>query len=514
MRFIDRMFAYGVDPFDPIRWRSPDLSIPEREQVLVEDTRALIARQRLEDPGYDALLAGARNTIDKARTAATEGPDLDALDRVPVFAADDVGRYLMRLAQDGQIAIETQVATMAPPFDEYWVEFDRVPNHIGLRAWGVHVRAEEDQGNSWPPMPGDTDVPRWRLWLKMYVELAKREAMGPVAWFVAGLAEDGTWFRHDDGELYWGGGPIELDPPIDPEEARSFADPLVTFMAPALMTTSLLHCKNVELQTVEPDQKLSRNYAKKRGGGRPLTTYHVIDIEPMRRILDAAGAQEGQEGLRRALHLCRGHFKVFTPDAPLFGRHVGTYWWAPHVRGRAEQGIALKDYRVSTPQGFGRSYREAPESELEMPQGTSAQRAGSSDEYGRGLRAHNRTQNQLAEQLRHLGVEPVSPDKDEPDYDLGFKLGDRVVAIEVKSLTEKNEEFQLRLGLGQVLRYRQKLTAAGHRDVQAVVAVEREPTDPSWDTGFQLDGVTLIWPEVWATRLEDIIVGQQGDDDA
>ena len=26
---------------------------------------------------------------------------------------------------------------------------------------------------------------------------------------------------------------------------------------------------------------------------------------------------------------CRGHFKTYTEDAPLFGKHVGTWWWSP-----------------------------------------------------------------------------------------------------------------------------------------------------------------------------------------
>ena len=50
---------------------------------------------------------------------------------------------------------------------------------------------------------------------------------------------------------------------------------------------------------------------------------------------------------------------------------------------------------------------------------------------------------------------------------------------EVKSNTPKNEERQLRLGLGQVIRYRQ-LLAREERSVKAMIATEREPTDPSW----------------------------------
>lgn len=47
-----------------------------------------------------------------------------------------------------------------------------------------------------------------------------------------------------------------------------------------------------------------------------------------------------------ALHMMRGHFKTYTPEAPLFGKRVGTWWWQPGLRGNVEKGIVLKDYAV------------------------------------------------------------------------------------------------------------------------------------------------------------------------
>ena len=51
---------------------------------------------------------------------------------------------------------------------------------------------------------------------------------------------------------------------------------------------------------------------------------------------------------------------------------------------------------------------------------------------------------------------------------------------EVKSITDDNEEEQLRLGLGQVLRYRHRLERLGHNRVVAVLVPERAPRDASW----------------------------------
>ena len=67
-----------------------------------------------------------------------------------------------------------------------------------------------------------------------------------------------------------------------------------------------------------------------------------------------------------------------------------------------------------------------------------------------------------------------------------------VFVAEVKSITAGNEEHQLRLGLGQVLRYRQRLAALGHARVVAVLVPERQPRDPSWRELCQHLGVVLL----------------------
>jgi hypothetical protein len=69
----------------------------------------------------------------------------------------------------------------------------------------------------------------------------------------------------------------------------------------------------------------------------------------------------------------------------------------------------------------------------------------------------------------------------------------------VKSITDANEEKQLRLGLGQVLRYQNLLSKNGA--VHAVLAVERQPTDVTWLGLCDHLGVKLVWPECWSELL-------------
>jgi hypothetical protein len=115
------------------------------------------------------------------------------------------------------------------------------------------------------------------------------------------------------------------------------------------------------------------------------------------------------------------------------------------------------------------------------------------DKVDRGNQAHVDTVNALADHLRAMGVTPLSPRVSEPEFDLAWEKESTLFVAEIKSLTEANEEKQLRLGLGQVLRYRHQLAREG-RVVAAVLVAEREPRDISWHTTCSAIGVRLAWP--------------------
>jgi hypothetical protein len=60
-----------------------------------------------------------------------------------------------------------------------------------------------------------------------------------------------------------------------------------------------MHCRNVEMREVAPPEMLARKAWKQHG--HALTCSHVLDIEPMRRVLDTEGEAE-TKGLGHALH--------------------------------------------------------------------------------------------------------------------------------------------------------------------------------------------------------------------
>jgi hypothetical protein len=125
----------------------------------------------------------------------------------------------------------------------------------------------------------------------------------------------------------------------------------------------------------------------------------------------------------------------------------------------------------------------------------------------RGLRGHAETQNQLAAALTAGGLVPRSPRPDEPNFDLAWQRDDVVLVAEVKSTTVLNEERQLRLGLGQVLRYRSLIKNKHDGEVRAVLVAEREPADSSWrELCAELD-VTFAVPKDFGTVAS--LSGQQ-----
>jgi len=142
---------------------------------------------------------------------------------------------------------------------------------------------------------------------------------------------------------------------------------------------------------------------------------------------------------------------------------------------------------------FGTPYREADEDTAVAPS-----TPGTADPatVERGIRGHSQTQNALALAVRRRGLDPRSPTRGEPNFDLAWTSGSRLWVAEVKSITDNNEERQLRMGLGQILRYRHDLRKGG-RIVSAVLVTEREPSDPTWSEVARAVDVVLVSPSTW-----------------
>lgn len=104
----------------------------------------------------------------------------------------------------------------------------------------------------------------------------------------------------------------------------------------------LLNCKNIVTEQIHPDTKLQK--ARKKRGKLPLFSYHTLVIKPTGK----RQASIPKHLWDNRIHLCRGHFKTYTKDKPLFGSITGRFWWQPTVRGQNKKGVVMKDYELRT----------------------------------------------------------------------------------------------------------------------------------------------------------------------
>lgn len=109
----------------------------------------------------------------------------------------------------------------------------------------------------------------------------------------------------------------------------------------------LLNCKNIETEDNLPPPKLNKKRLK--NGKQELFIYKTLTLKlPATRQTSRSDADGTDK--KTKIHLCRGHFKVFSEEAPLFGKYTGLYWWDPHVRGDKTEGLLVKDYTIKTDQ--------------------------------------------------------------------------------------------------------------------------------------------------------------------
>jgi len=100
----------------------------------------------------------------------------------------------------------------------------------------------------------------------------------------------------------------------------------------------------------------------------------------------------------------------------------------------------------------------------------------------------------MQDALKAAGITPRSPRADEPNFDLAWQHDDVIFVAEIKSITPRNEERQLRLGLGQVLRYRNRI-GARRQTARAVLGRRHAPTDSTWSTLCEELGLVLTYPD-------------------
>ena len=111
----------------------------------------------------------------------------------------------------------------------------------------------------------------------------------------------------------------------------------------ALKICSLISCLNIKAEKQTPSNRIQQSRLRKKK--KPLISYFTLKIHAKEKR--EPGDKSTPKWKDARFHLCRGHFKRYTKENPLFGKYTGLYWWAPAARGNKSKGSIVKDYEYS-----------------------------------------------------------------------------------------------------------------------------------------------------------------------
>ena len=280
-----------------------------------------------------------------------------AISQAVVVRANNVAEYFFdRHELDWDFS---DLPAISPPFPLMFVEMSRpasMPRYSVFDQWGCLIQ-------TLPPknLAADFNYDPKKLARDPYI--AGLDPVADARWGIyaaligrikdkiVGPAAESAMFLADDGRLI--SSPVmALDRhsavPYDEELTKTLVGMFRVMMHPCALTLAFMNCKNVVRAAVEPDRKL--NATREKHGLRPFVRYNTINIDPMKTVLRAEGGVE-TSGLKKALHICRGHFARYTEEKPLFGKVAGTFWVPPHAKGTYKQGVVKSDYKVAAPNG-------------------------------------------------------------------------------------------------------------------------------------------------------------------
>jgi len=114
-------------------------------------------------------------------------------------------------------------------------------------------------------------------------------------------------------------------------------------MIAAVSTFALFNTRNVVTRLVQPSAR-----AFIRRGERPPVAYHELVWRPFGTKAERLNGSL-YSGMAVAVNWARGHFKTYSSERPLFGQHVGRFWWQRHQRGLDKSHLVRTTYKVELP---------------------------------------------------------------------------------------------------------------------------------------------------------------------
>jgi hypothetical protein len=248
--------------------------------------------------------------------------------------------------------------TLAPPFPLMWMEFGR-PNKIvsgtcaalfeSVFRIGCLAEATEDNAQATRQCLADraasgeiinesrhfrdppSFVARWNYRFLMFLCVGTpKHCRISQAVFHMTIDERGV-----PSDLLEGG--VDF---ADAASSSAIQDVLQAIRWPFLLAITFMHCKNASMKRL-PALDTPKHQLRQ---GVPGTRFSRIVVAPFR--ADARRESgDSNVSLKKALHICRGHFKDYR-ESGLFGKIRGIFWWDQHARGSAEHGVVKSSHVI------------------------------------------------------------------------------------------------------------------------------------------------------------------------
>lgn len=233
-----------------------------------------------------------------------------------------------------------EIPNIAPPFSNMWFEWqipvDEIPDERlqgALGRQGVYLSSERSP-EGWESIFLCFSYFEKQRNVVLYIQPLVFKCVIPLN---GRTPKDGLKIAH----MVTKGSPL-LPNPLSEDYVQKLAHAMmIDYVLMTLFCIGLLHCKNIVTEQrggVNPNIKNRRHRSKG-------TRHHVLKVVPAREIKRTRYDQPGT-GSPQSLHFRRGHFKEYTADKPLFGKHTGVFWWEAHAAGNAEIGKVTKDYQI------------------------------------------------------------------------------------------------------------------------------------------------------------------------
>ncbi len=243
---------------------------------------------------------------------------------------------------------------LAPPYENCWFEWtirvksrDEVPDDFSgkfdERMLDIMLNMDGDARIGVQLSSDHHDDEGWNLYFQFFLRIGDNPPlMFPLA-YVSKLNADGFFLNL---QKYVEDGQHPVFNTLTGEVLNN--DVLQKHVDIALYALGLLNCNNI-VTIVRGGQPADVKRDRHR---KWVHRHYVLQIRPLREVTKneyQTQKTEEAESEQLSFHFCRGHFKTYTAERPLFGKYVGAFWWDAHARGSIKKGIVTKDYNINPP---------------------------------------------------------------------------------------------------------------------------------------------------------------------